>query len=55
MVLCLAPTHPLLDKERGVVINNVEFQIGKLDRSSNVVSGKFKSIIIIFSYCNYVS
>jgi glycine cleavage system H lipoate-binding protein len=40
MVVCLAPSHPLLLD--GVTIDRVEYQIGKLDRASNVVSGKFK-------------
>ena len=52
MLICIAPSHPLLDKKKGVVINNVEFQIGRLDRSSNAVSGKFKSnIFVILSLC----
>lgn len=41
MVVCLAPTHPLLTES--IAIKEIEFQIGRLDRADNTVSGRFKS------------
>ena len=45
-MVCLAPTHPLL-QEHNVHIEKVEFQIGKLDRTSNAVSGRFKNELFV--------
>ena len=41
-VICLAPTHPLVN-DPALEVFTVEFQIGKTDRTKNHTSGKFKN------------
>lgn len=45
-VVCISPSHKLLcgsSDQDDAKIKRIEFQIGKLDRTSNVVSGRFKN------------
>ena len=46
MIVCLADTHPLIKDHSSNEVREIEFQIGKVDRSDNPVSGRFKSKII---------
>ena len=43
MIVCIAETHPLIKDGGSNVVKEVEFQIGRLDRADNQVSGRFKS------------
>ena len=45
MIVCLAETHPLIKDLSSNEVREIEFQIGKVDRSDNPVSGRFKSKI----------
>ena len=40
--MCLAPSHVLLT-EPGIEVSGVDYQIGKVDRAQNKVSGKRKN------------
>ncbi|XP_003382730.1 PREDICTED: protein Simiate-like [Amphimedon queenslandica] len=42
MIVCLAETHPLIKDQSSNEVREIEFQIGKVDRSDNPVSGRFK-------------
>ena len=41
-IVCLAPSHVLLSEHKGEILS-VDYQIGKVDRLKNQVSGKRKN------------
>ena len=46
-MVCLAPSHPLLSQPNMEVME-IDFDIGKVDRKDNIVSGKRKNKLYIF-------
>lgn len=42
-MICVAPSHKLLQSTNDDTIDRVEYQIGSVDRTLNEVTGRFKN------------